>query len=256
MDITAYNRLAWNHHVETNNRWTIPVTSDIIESARQGSWEIFLTPTRPIPQNWFPNDIANTKILCLASGGGQQSPVLAAAGAEVVVFDNSPKQLENDRDIAEREFLSLITILGDMADLSVFRDCTFDMIVHPIANCFVPDLKPVWREAYRVLKVGGTLLAGFVNPIVYIFDPLLIDHGTLEVRHIIPYSDLESLSESERKWIIEQQLPFEFSHTLEAQIGGQIEAGFQIIGFYEDSDPEKLLAKYLPIYIATRSIKP
>jgi len=30
---------------------------------------------------------------CLASGGGQQGPVLAAAGAHVTVFDNSPRQL-------------------------------------------------------------------------------------------------------------------------------------------------------------------
>lgn len=256
MDITSYNRLAWNHQAENKNRWTIPVEAEAITSARQGRWDIFLTPTRSVPQSWFPKELTDTKILCLASGGGQQGPILAAAGAEVVVFDNSPNQLKNDRTISEREHLKLTTVLGDMANLSVFQDLTFDMIVHPIANCFVPNIKIVWNEAYRVLKKGGVLLAGFVNPLVYIFDPFLLEEGTLEAKYTIPYSDLESLSESERNRIIQQRLPLEFSHTLETQIGGQIEAGFHIIGFFEDIDPGKLLANYLPIYIATRAIKP
>ena len=94
--------------------------------------------------------------MCLASGGGQQGPILAAAGADVTVFDNSPRQLEQDRYVADRDGLHLQTVEGDMRDLSCFPDESFDLIVHPVSNVFVPDVKPVWREAYRVLKPGAT----------------------------------------------------------------------------------------------------
>jgi 2-polyprenyl-3-methyl-5-hydroxy-6-metoxy-1,4-benzoquinol methylase len=70
-------------------------------------------------------------VLCLASGGGQQGPILAAAGARVTVFDNSPQQLAQDRFVARREGLTLETVEGDMRDLSVFADVSFDLIVHP-----------------------------------------------------------------------------------------------------------------------------
>ncbi|KAG1318310.1 hypothetical protein G6F63_015276 [Rhizopus arrhizus] len=54
-----------------------------------------LTP-RALPLDWL-GDVRGRRILCLASGGGQQAPVLAAAGADVTVFDLSDGQLEQDR---------------------------------------------------------------------------------------------------------------------------------------------------------------
>ena len=67
---------------------------EAIEEARQGRWEIVLTPTKPVPRDWL--EVEGRHVLCLASGGGQQAPILAAAGATVTVLDNSPKQLERD----------------------------------------------------------------------------------------------------------------------------------------------------------------
>src|SRR5690606_8941170 len=94
----------------------------------------------------------------------------AAAGAEVTSFDNSDAQLALDRQVAEREGLAVRLVQGDMADLAVFPDASFDLIFHPVANVFVPDVKPVWRECARVLKPGGRLLAGFMNPTHFWFD--------------------------------------------------------------------------------------
>jgi hypothetical protein len=48
----------------------------------------------------------------------------------------------------------------------------------------------------------------------------------------------------------------EFGHTLDDQIGGQIIAGFVLTGFYEDIDPDTILSKHIPAYIATKAIKP
>jgi len=195
-------------------------------------------------------------VLCLASGGGQQGPILAAAGAHVTVFDNSPQQLAQDRHVARRDGLTLATIEGDMRDLSTFADASFDLIVHPTSNLFVPDVRPVWRECFRVLRPGGVLLAGFCNPILYLFDQELADDGVLQVRHALPYSDLTSLTDAERAAYLDELQPLEFGHTLTDQIGGQLDAGFALTGFYEDSWPGVKLNEYTPTYIATRAVKP
>ena len=255
MGVRDYNREAWDREVERGNEWTVPVGPAVIEAARQGRWEIVLTETKPVPKDWFP-DLQGADVLCLASGGGQQAPVLAAAGANVTVLDNSPGQLAQDRLVAEREGLALRTVEGDMADLSVFADEGFDLVFHPVSNLFAPEVRPVWAEAFRVLRRGGSLLAGFLNPAVYIFDLDLVDSsGDVRVRYTLPYADVTSKSEEEVGRQIERGEPLEFSHTLEDQIGGQIEAGFVIVGFYEDRHRDDPIAAHMPTYIATRAIK-
>jgi SAM-dependent methyltransferase len=254
MDIREHNRIVWNKSVEWGNTWTIPVRPEQIAAARRGEWNIILTPTRPVPRAWFPPFPCD--LLCLASGGGQQGPILAAAGARVTVFDNSPRQLGQDRMVAERDGLEIATVEGDMRDLSMFDDACFDLNVHPVSNVFVPDVRPVWREAFRVLRPGGALLSGFDNPVVHAFDKTSDADGALRVKYAIPCSNVDGLSEAERRRYLEMGEFIEFSHTLEEQIGGQIEAGFLIAGFYEDADPGEALACYMPTFIATRAVKP
>lgn len=258
MDVRQYNRQAWDHQVSEKSPWTVPVDTATMEKARGGNWQVILTPTVPVPREWF-GDLTECDLLCLASGGGQQGPVLAVAGARVTVFDNSPAQLAQDRLVAERENLDLRLIEGDMADLSVFDDESFDLIFHPVANCFVPDLKPVWREAFRVLRPGGVLLSGMMNPVYYCFDYEKAQKGELEVRHSLPYADLTSLDPETLEKYQQEEEPMEFSHTLTDQIGGQLDAGFRMAGFYEDDfgpDIKDTLSKFMPTMMATRALKP
>ena len=256
MDIRKYNRSAWDKAVEREDEWTVPVSAELIAAARHGHWEVLLTETKPVPREWFP-ELNDKDVLCLASGGGQQAPILAAAGARrVTVLDNSPKQLEQDRAVAERENLSLVAVEGDMRDLSGFEDESFDLIFHPCSNLFIPDVRPVWTEAFRVLRRGGALLSGFLNPVIYLFDNQAMERGELQVRHSLPYSDVDSLTDEERAPLIERGDPLEFGHTLEDQIGGQTKAGFAITGFYEDRHRTLEIAKYSATYIATRAVKP
>src|SRR5215204_4428424 len=255
MDVRGYNQEAWDREVERGNQWTVPVGPDVIEEARRGKWTVLLTDSKPVPKAWFP-EMEGADVLCLASGGGQQAPIFAAAGANVTVLDNSPKQLAQDRLVADRDSLPLKTVEGDMRDLSAFAEGSFDLIFHPVSNLFVPEVRPVWTEAFRVLRRGGSLLAGFLNPAVYIFDLRLADRtGEVRVRYQLPYADLRSLSEERLRRQIEGGEPLEFGHTLEDQIGGQIAAGFVITGFYEDRHSDDPIAAYMPTLIATRATK-
>jgi len=253
MIVRDHNRRAWDQQVAKGNRWTVPVSSGTIAAARRGEWEVVLTPTRPVPRDWFP-PLAGLDLLGLATGGGQQGPVLAAAGARVTVLDNSPRQLEQDRMVAARDALSLRTVEGDMAVLP-FADASFDVIFHPCSNSFVPEVRPVWREAFRVLRPRGVMLAGFVNPIAYAFDEESAGKGDFRLRHRLPYSDLTSLSDAERERLIVTCEPMSFGHSLEDQIGGQLEAGFVLAGLFEDAWAEEPLSAYFPLCIATRAIK-
>lgn len=258
MDISKYNSTAWDKEVENSIQWTIPVTSEEIEKARHGQWNIVLTPKKAVPHEWF-GDVKGKDILCLASGGGQQAPILAAAGAKVTSFDNSAKQLEQDKFVAERDNLQIRLEKGDAADLSRFPDESFDLIFNPCSNCFMAQLEPVWRECFRVLRRGGTLLVGFTKPEVFIFDREAEENeGILQVTNSLPFSDTESLSEAEREKILKSGKPLEFSHTFEEQIGGQIAQGFVITGLYEDywGDEQIVFDKYFPAFIATKATKP
>lgn len=255
MDIREHNRKAWDKQVENRNEWTVPVSAEAIAAARRGEWGLLLTPTKTVPRDWYPT-LPGADVLCLASGGGQQGPILAAVGARVTVFDNSPAQLAQDRLVAEREGLPLVTVEGDMRDLSIFADDSFDLVFHPVSNVFVPEVLPVWREAFRVLRRGGVLLAGFDNPWVYLFDLDLLDRGEMVVRHKLPYSDLTHMGAEELRAYMDEGSPLEWSHTLEEQIGGQLAAGFLLTGLYEDIDPHSVLKDYTPTFLATRAVRP
>jgi SAM-dependent methyltransferase len=255
LDIRAYNRDAWDRNARDGNRWTVPVGPEVTAAARRGDWSVVLTPTKAVPRDWFP-PLAGLDVLCLASGGGQQGPILAAAGATVTVFDNSPEQLARDRMVADRDGLDLTTVEGDMRDLSAFPDGRFGLVFHPCANGFVPDIRPVWREAARVLRPGGVLLSGFTNPVLYLFDDARMEAGEFVVRHRIPYSDLTSVSDDERRRYTDKGEPLCFGHSLADQIGGQLESGLLLTGFYEDGGPEWRLTDFIPCFIATRAVRP
>src|SRR5215469_15043203 len=153
-DPVAHNRAAWDREVANDNEWTRPVGPEVVARARAGDWSVVLIGYEPTPRDWFPANLTGAAILCLASGGGQQGPVLAAVDAEVAV----------------REGLAIRTVLGDMRDLSAFGDGSFDVVFNPVSNVFCPELAPVWQESFRVLRPGGVLMSGFLNPDIFIFD--------------------------------------------------------------------------------------
>ena len=242
MNIFEYNRNAWNLQSEEGCRWSTPWPDEVIEKARAGEWAVILTPNRPVPESWFPSypDLTGVRILALASGGGQQVPVFAAAGAEVVSFDGSDTQLRKDEETCARHGLSVELRQGDMADLSDLETESFDLVFNPVSNVFAERLQPIWDGCARVLRPGGRLLTGFMNPSFYLFDhEVLEETGELVVRHRLPYSDLADSAPDRLEEQLEAQVSVEYSHSWEEQIGGICDAGLAITGFYEDDWDEE-----------------
>jgi len=258
MDVVEHNQKAWDHESSNDGPWSVPVDAETIAKARVGDWSVLLTPNKAVPSEWFP-ELSGLEVLGLASAGGQQVPVFAAAGARLTSFDNSEIQLSKDKLVADREGLAIQYEQGDMADLSRFEDESFDLIFHPVSNVFAQNILPVWAEAFRVLKRGGVLLSGMFNPVFFIFDRQKDEaEKVLEVKYALPYSDVSSLEPAILQQYIAEKETLDFGHTLDDQLGGQTNAGFYITGFYEDtwSDEATALNKFMPVFIATRAVKP
>lgn len=258
MNIQKHNSAAWDQAVDEKSEWTRPVSRGVVARAREGNWSVILTPKKKVPREWFEGGVKGKKVLCLAAGGGQQAPVLAAAGAVVTSFDISANQLAQDEFVAARDNLKIKTEWGDAADLSRFADNSFDLIFNPVSNCFMPKVDVLWRECFRVLRKKGVLMTGFMNPVFY-----MIDHQNeqpeddLRLKYSLPFSDEKSLSKADKANLLANNQPLEYGHTLEQQIGGQLKAGFVITNFYEDhwTDEATPLNKFTATTMATKSVK-
>lgn len=253
----SLNQQHWDKQAAMENQWSKPVSDEEISEAKKGNWQVHLTPS-PVKSEWLA-EIKGKKILCLASAGGQQGPILAAAGAIVTVFDLSEGQLSKDRQLAEKHQLTLSIKQGDMADLSCFADESFDIVFHPISNLYVADVNPVWQECYRVLKTGGVLMASFYNPVVFIDDrdAKLRSQGLIRPTYRLPYSDQHSLPSDRLQEKMERGEGLVFGHSLTDLIGGQLAAGFLLQDFVEDFAPHArfLVDSYMPTFLASKAIK-
>ncbi len=242
------NKATIDRWVEEGWEWGIPVSHEVYEEAKNGKWDVVLTPTRNVPHEWF-GELKGKKVLGLASGGGQQMPIFAALGAECTVLDYSPKQIASELYVAEREQYQIQAIEGDMTKRLPFEDETFDLIFHPVSNCYIKDVQHVFHEAYRVLKKGGILLSGLGNEINYI-----VDMEEKEIVWKMPFDPLTD--EKAKQFLMDEDCGMQFSHTLEEQIGGQLKAGFTLTDLYEDTNGEGRLHELnIKTYIATRAVK-
>jgi len=208
--------------VESNVGWSACATPAQLQKAREGKLELLFGFDGAVPGDWL-GDLRGKRVLCLAGAGGLQAPLMACAGAEVTVLDLSGRMLDLDREVAARENLAIRLEHGNMCDLSRFADASFDLVLNPPSLFYVPDVNPVFREVYRVLKKGGCFIMASSNPIAYVCDW----DGAAQCYKAVnrmPYSAQEHGEQGE--WI-------EYGHTMESYLGGQIAAGFVITGYRE-----------------------
>lgn len=245
-DINAKTIDRW---VEEGWEWGKAISHEEYVNACNGQWDVLLTPTKPVPKEWF-GSLKGQRLLGLASGGGQQMPIFTAAGAVCTVLDYSSKQLESERMVADREGYDINIIRGDMTKPLPFEDGSFDLIFHPVSNCYVQEVKPIFKECYRVLKHGGVLLCGMDNGINFLF----VNEDDRSELYVFPFDPLKN--PEQRAQLEKDDDGMQFSHTMEEQIGGQLEAGFRLTHLYEDTNGAGTLHEHnIPCYLATRAIK-
>jgi SAM-dependent methyltransferase len=229
--------------------WGKPITHEQFLQAQKNNWSVLLTPTKPVPKEWFGN-LSGASVLGLASDGGQQMPLFTACGANCTVMDLSDEMLKRERDISELEGYSINIIKADMTKPFPFESETFDLIFNPVSNCYVQELLPIWKECYRVLKKGGILLSGVDNGIAYAFD----DDDEPHLKYRLPFDPLENREYYDLS--IKNNWGIQFSHTMEDEIGDQIKAGFTLTDIYQDTIDEGPFAKYnVPLFYSMRSVK-
>lgn len=247
-DYTDLNAETVDRWVEQGWEWGTPVTHERFLAAKAGDWQVLLTPTKPVPRAWF-GGLEGRRVLGLASGGAQQMPVFSAAGAECTALDYSLRQIESERKVAEREGYRINAVRADMTKPLPFADETFDLIFHPVSNCYIQDVCAVWRECFRVLRKGGRLLAGLDNGISYAFDD-----DERELVRSLPFDPLQDKALYEE--CVAKDWGVQFSHTIEEQVGGQLRAGFRLLDIYQDTAGSGGLHEHgVPSYYATLSVK-
>ena len=245
-DINAKTIDRW---VEEGWEWGVPITHEAYVDALAGNWDVVLTPTKAVPHSWF-GQLKGKKVLGLASGGGQQMPIFAALGAECTVLDYSPNQLQSEELVARREGYEIHIVRADMTKKLPFADGSFDLIFHPVSNCYVEKVEPIFAECYRVLKSGGVLLCGLGNEVNY-----LVNEDETVICNTMPFNPL--INEDQRKQLEADDCGMQFSHTAEEQLGGQLKAGFILTDIYGDTNGEGRLHRMgVETYYATRAVKP
>ena len=243
---TDTNAAIIDQWVDDGWEWGRPIDHDAFLRAEAGEWSVLLTPTKPVPRAWFP-ELRGARVLGLACGGGQQMPIFAAQGARCTVLDYSERQLDSERQVAAREGYSIEIIRADMTQPLPFEDKAFDLIFHPVSNCYIEDVYHVWRECRRILKPGGILMAGLDNGLAYAFN----DEGT-QIERPLPFNPLRDAALYRQ--CLENDWGIQFSHTIEEQIGGQLKAGFILTDIYQDTSGEGNLHKFnIPTFWATRA---
>lgn len=250
LNYTDRNAAVIDRWVEEGWEWGQSVDHETCERARKGEWSVLLTPTKPVPAEWFP-DLRGKRLLGLASGGGQQMPLFALAGAECTVLDYSSRQLQSERDVAEREGYSIMVVRADMTRPLPFRDRSFDVIFHPVSNCYIRDVQHVWDECARILKPGGLLMAGLDNGINFLF----AEEDESRIVQRLPFDPLQN--PDQMALLEKEDGGVQFSHTIAEQIAGQLRAGLTLLDVYEDTNGEGFLHEHgVPSFWATLSRKP
>ena len=232
MDIYEANRKAWNNEASLGNFWTLMAKDEQIRKAREGNPEIWVTPFKAVPLTWI-SDLKGQDVLLACSGGGQQTPILAAYGANVTTLDISDSQIGQDRAALEKYGLNATLVRANVLEMP-FEDNSFKAVIMPQAMNFIDDLEKLYTEVKRVLRSGGVFIFGTANPILYTFDERIQDRK-LKVRYTIPFSHSKSLSEKALASRLSENDTLEFSHTLDSILGLLTLKGFAITGFYTDS---------------------
>ncbi|MCR9230651.1 MAG: class I SAM-dependent methyltransferase [bacterium] len=208
------NRAAWNRLAENRSQFTKLATDEECRNPLQTLDS----------RGWLPTSVEGKSVLCLASGGGWQSILYAAAGARVTVVDLSNKMLQLDEQEARRRGLQVKIVETSMDDLSMLHEAEFDIVHQPVSTCYVPDIEAVYREIARVLRPGGLYISQHKTP-----TSLQITHRDQQNRYVIglEYYQQGALPKVEDRAYREDGAT-EYLHRWDQLVGGLCRTGFVI----------------------------
>ncbi len=228
-EIARYNYRRWQALAKANAVFTRPLLDLTPADARE-----IIDPHGDL------GDVAGRPVLCLASGGGQQSVAFALLGAQVTVVDLSTAQLDRDREAAAHYGLNLTTIEADMRDLSMLDAASFEIVYHPYSLNFVPDAREVFRQVARVLRPGGAYYFNCANPFTLGLQAGDWDGWGYPLRY--PYVEGGAITSQDAPWIFRGEAqaepiagPREYRHALSTLVNGLITAGFALIRLEEEN---------------------
>lgn len=224
----------WDREVEAGCGWTVPaldLTREIIEEYVAGRREQLPGIEDLMEPRWLLEGVEGKDMLCLASGGGQQSAVFGLLGGHVTVLDLCEGQLRGDRAAAEHYGYEVRTVKGDACDLALFADASFDVIYQAPSMSWIPDVRAVYREVHRVLRPGGMYRVALANPAVHLAHWDGIGYRIVDRykggRVLKNAAGVENMDEGE--------FTGDHRHLLRDSVGDLLEAGFIIRYFAEDS---------------------
>lgn len=236
-EIASYNQARWDELAQANVAYSRPMLDLTVTSAAS-----YLDP------KGLMDDVSGRDVLCLASGGGQQSVAFALLGAHVTVFDLSATQLSRDRQAADHYGVEIRVVQGDMRDLSDFRDDAFDLVYHTFSITFVPDVDPVFAGVARVLRPGGTYHVQWMNPFTATMDDTSWNGSGYLLS--LPYQDGREVSLLYPTWSVTDESgntqtvasPHEYVHTLSKMVNTLIRHHFYIVHAEEETGPDPAAA--------------
>lgn len=229
-----------NAVLRANRQCYQKMTADDAPLCRIVSDEEMADPLKTVDSvGWLGDSIHGWKVLCLAAGGGRQSCLYAAAGADVTVIDLSPAMLELDRIAAERRQHSIRILEGSMDDLSMLRGELFDLVIHPVSTCYLPNVTMVFQQVASVLKQGGLYISQHKSPASLQTSTQRVG-GYYAMLH--PYYRLAPVPSPKTSTPASRRLrepgATEFLHRWEELVGGMCRSGFVIEDLIEPMHAE------------------
>jgi SAM-dependent methyltransferase len=245
----AQNRTAWNRLAESDSVFAKVATD---EECRD--------PLGTLDgRGWLPTSVGGLDVLCLASGGGWQSILYAAAGARVTVVDLSPAMLSLDEREASRRGLGVRLVEASMDDLAPLDEAAFDIVHQPVSTCYVPNVRAVYREVARVLRSGGVYISQHKQPTT-----LQVTHRDAKDRYVlgIEFDHSGPLpAVPDRSYRESGAGAVEFLHSWGELVGSLCRAGFAIEDLVEPLRADVAAApgeigyrgRYVPPYVRIKA---
>lgn len=223
--IAATNERHWEWAVKKGAGCTVPwldLDRDVLCRYAGGELEGVPEPLSDIYPPGILAGVAGKDVLCLASGGGQQSAVFGLLGARVTVLDLTGGQLAGDRKAAAHYGYEITAIQADMRDLSCLNDASFDLVYQGNSMAWAPDVRQVYRGVARALRPGGVYRVDFTNPATEFVD---FRSGDGEgYRLTVPYAETEIVERLDEAG--EDSL--QFRHHMSEIFNGLLEVGLSI----------------------------